>query len=301
MDWVWAAEKPRDPPVLARRRLDAVLAACRPAREPGSPEAQAQLSQMLLELVAALRHDPDIVIDVATILADAPWAPEGACLELARQAMTSAATADAAANETVVIRLLARGSAAFRREIARDAALPPEVAVVMAQDRDETVVAALLDNPGVALQAGTIDALVARALREPALRSALARHPALDADQAFRLASVCSANGRRRLAARFGPVATERSEGDEADRGDEVEWLRKLEARGELLPSTLLTMLRRGCSGGFREGLRRLGASAADRAPDARALRDAGIDRAAMAAFGEALAAPAAGKLETRR
>lgn len=285
----------RSPDGADRERLLLSIAElCAAARAPASAPIQSLLAGLIAEAEASLRRR------IARKLAPARWATPALMMTLALDAIEIAQPVIAASpafQDHHLIEILAEGDIEHQVEVARRAAIGPAVVAAILQRGEPAVLNALAGNLKVRLSAHDMALLVDASEQVAALRSPLARHPALDETQARRLHGWSGGALREALERRFAFAPGDFAAATSPVRRDEMErrLIAKLAAAGQLSPGYLLRALKDGRLNLFLSALAALGgfqASHVRRAVDSEApellglaCAAVGIDRSAFPAI----------------
>lgn len=264
--------------------------------------AQASASVAIQPLLASLiaEAEPGVRRRVARRLASARWANPALMMTLALDAIEIAQpviAASPALQDHHLIEVLAEGDIEHQVEVARRPAIGPAVVAAILQRGEPAVLNALAGNMKVRLTPHDMAMLVDAAEQIAALRSPLARHPALDERLARRLFDWSGGALRKALADRFGLVVEDLHAAPSSERREEMErrLIAKLAAAGQLSPGYLLRALKEGRLSLFLAALAALGGFQAthvrqavdSQAPELLGLACAavGIDRSAFPAI----------------
>ena len=206
---------PIDLPTLARSRAPAdrerllmAIADLCDAAEPADGLSTAPVDDLLnaIFLALVLEAEHDIRRRLAERISAAAWAPSALIQILALDEIDIARPILAASpvlKDPDLVRLLVEATLEHRIEIARRPNIgPPVVAAILATEQP-AVLTALAGNATAAINEHDMARLVTAAARNTAMRSALARHPALSAEPARRLYIWVGETLRRELIERF--------------------------------------------------------------------------------------------------
>lgn len=165
---------------------------------------QALLNSIFMSLV--VEAERDIRRRLAEKLATAEWAPSVLINVLALDDIDIARPIIAASpvlKDHDLVRLLVEATIEHQIEVARRPYIGPPVVAAILQQNEPAVLTALAGNATAQVGPDDMDALVSASDRIAALRSPLARHPALTEDLARRLYIWVGQSIRQALAARF--------------------------------------------------------------------------------------------------
>ena len=249
-----------------------------------SQPVQALLNSIFMSLV--VEAERDIRRRLSEKLSAAAWAPPALInvlalddIEIARPVIAGSPVL----KDHDLVRLLVEATIEHQIEVARRPDIGPPVVAAILQQSEPAVLTALAGNASAALGAHDLERLVEAAERHAAIRSPLARHPALSGDLAARLYLWVGQAIRQSLVERFrlDPVAldaaiaasvreahagaaAEACEGRTLARDDEREDMErrlvaKLSAAGQLRAGYLLRALKEGRLPLFAAGLAALG------------------------------------------
>ena len=249
-----------------------------------SQPIQALLNSIFMSLV--VEAERDIRRRLSEKLSAAEWAPPALInvlalddIEIARPVIAGSPVL----KDHDLVRLLVEATIEHQIEVAGRPGIGPPVIAAILQQSEPAVLTALAGNASAALGAHDLERLVEAAQRHAAIRSPLARHPALSGDLAARLYLWVGQAIRQSLVERFrlDPVAldaaiaasvreahagaaAEAYEGRTLARDDEREDMErrlvaKLSAAGQLRAGYLLRALKEGRLPLFAAGLAALG------------------------------------------
>lgn len=249
-----------------------------------SQPIQALLNSIFMSLV--VEAERDIRRRLSEKLSAAEWAPPALInvlalddIEIARPVIAGSPVL----KDHDLVRLLVEATIEHQIEVAGRPGIGPPVVAAILQQSEPAVLTALAGNASAALGAHDLERLVEAAQRHAAIRSPLARHPALSGDLAARLYLWVGQAIRQSLVERFrlDPVAldaaiaasvreahagtaAEACEGRTLARDDEREDMErrlvaKLSAAGQLRAGYLLRALKEGRLPLFAAGLAALG------------------------------------------
>jgi len=249
---------------------------------PAGPEVQNLLDSIFMTLV--VEAERDIRGRLAERLADATWAPTALINILALDEIEIARPIIARSpilRDHDLIRLLVQATLEHQIEIARRPHLAPAVVEAILARDESAVLTALAANPTAQISPDGLRRLVDKARDLVALRSPLARHPALSSELAEQLYLWVGRALREALVVRFkldpdtmaqaveaslraahhGPVAIDPPSLEENQAREEMEeaLVEKLDAAGQLRPGYLLRVLRERRLQLFLFALARLG------------------------------------------
>lgn len=249
---------------------------------PTAPDVQVLLDSIFMTLV--VEAERDIRARLADRLADAAWAPPALINILALDEIEIARPIIARSpilRDHDLIRLMVQATLEHQIEIARRPGLSPAVVEAILAKDESAVLTALASNPTARISHDNLSQLVDRAREVVALRSPLARHPALSSDLAEQLYLWVGRALRDALTARFQLDPEKMAQAVEAslraahagtaiDDGPSLEHLEdreemeaalveKLDAAGQLRPGYLLRVLRERRLPLFMFALARLG------------------------------------------
>ncbi len=165
---------------------------------------QALLNSIFMSLV--VEAERDIRLRLAEKLADAAWAPTALInvlalddIEIARPIIAGSPVLQ----DPDLVRLLVEATIEHQIEVARRPNIGPPVVAAILQRNEPAVMTALAGNPTAQVTQDDMAVLVNASDRVTALRSPLARHPALTGDLAQRLYIWVGQSLRQALVDRF--------------------------------------------------------------------------------------------------
>jgi len=258
------------PPVDRERLLAAMIDLCETGHGAASPEANALVEGIFLDLVK--RAERDIRLRLADRLAAAPWAPSGLINALALDDIDIARPVIARSpvlKDVDLIRVLTMATIEHQIEVARRPDLSSDIVKAILDQADPVVLTTLATNESAAITDLSMQRLVAASRKIAAMRTPLSRHPALNMELACVLFSWVGDALKAEIAGRFSvdpvemakvvkeavaqslsgaPAPDWQSAGDDPldQREMERRLIAKLEAAGQLRPGFLLRALREG-------------------------------------------------------